>query len=430
MHVIAVLARPTRSRRILTAALAPLLLAAVQLAGCGASTPATPTQDATPLAPTPAVATPTPASAAATSAAAATAVLSAASEAVLSLDLASPPAYANPSLPAHYDLVVRALDNTPPGNPVTDRGATLGRVLFHDRNLSVNGAIACASCHRQSSGFDDPARFSTGFSGAAFTTAHAMRLANLRYYAPGSTFWDRRTASVEAQATQPIQHPVEMGFDATQGGLAALISRMQSLTYYPELFAWAFGDGAITEDRIQRALAQFERAMVSTDSAWDRGYATVFDPALPDRGLGADLPTLSAVENRGRRLFMTAPGQGGAGCAGCHVPPTFALAANSRSNGLDAGETRIFKSPSLKSVALSGAFMHDGRFATLEQVIEHYDGGVQDGPALDPRLQVRAGLPRRLNLDAADKAALVAFLRTLTDTTLAADPKFASPFRR
>ena len=120
---------------------------------------------------------------------------------------------------------------------------------------------------------------------------------------------------------------------------------------------------------------------------------------------------------------------GGAGCSACHAPPTFALTANSDSNGLDAGETTIFKSPSLKNVALSVAFMHDGRFATLDQVVEHYNSGVQAGPALDNRLKGPGGAPQRLNLSVADKAALVAFMRTLTDTSLNTDPRFSSPFR-
>jgi len=135
-----------------------------------------------------------------------------------------------------------------------------------------------------------------------------------------------------------------------------------------------------TEARIQSALAQFERAMVSTNSRWDEGYAQTFNPAQ-------------------------------------------------NNNGLDAGETTLFKSPSLKNVALSGAFMHDGRFSTLEQVVEHYNSGVREGPALDNRLRGGNNQPRVLNLPESDKAALVAFLRTLSDATLNADPKFSSPFK-
>jgi cytochrome c peroxidase len=349
--------------------------------------------------------------------------------AALTLNLASLDNYAAPALPAYYDGAVAATDNTPAGDPVNDRIATLGRVLFYDKSLSVNDAVACASCHQQSRAFEDDKRFSVGFTGTAFTTAHAMRLGNIRYYRPGSAFWDKRAASVEAQATQPVQNPVEMGFDAPHGGLGALLPKLQALPYYAELFSFAFGDSTVTEPRIQRALAQFERSMVSVNSRWDAAYALVYNPALPDKGLSVAAPGFSAEEERGRSLFVTPPQQGGLGCVGCHVPPTFALAANSRSNGLDAGETTVFKSPSLKGVAQSSAFMHDGRFATLAQVVEHYNSGVQAGPALDNRLTAPNGAPRRLNLSAADKAAVVAFLRTLDDTALGADAKFSSPFK-
>ena len=125
---------------------------------------------------------------------------------------------------------------------------------------------------------------------------------------------------------------------------------------------------------------------------------------------------------------MQTPDQGGAGCASCHVPPTFALDEGSRSTGLDAGESVIFKSPSLKNVAVGSPFMHDGRFATLEDVVEHYDSGVQAGPALDRRLENAQGAPLVLGLSVAEKAALVAFLRTLTDTELLEDERFSNPF--
>lgn len=346
----------------------------------------------------------------------------------LTLNLSALDNYAAPTLPAYFDATVTALDNTPPANVVNNRTATLGRVLFYDKNLSFNNTVSCASCHQATAGFSDPARFSTGFSGSAFSTAHSMRLGNIRFYRPGSMFWDKRTASVELQASQPIQNAIEMGFDATHGGIAALLPKLQAIGYYQELFTFAFGDANVTEARIQNALAQFERSMVSVNSAWDTGFASVFNPALPDQGRSLTVPGLTAQEDRGRALFMGGPGVG-VGCAACHVPPTFSLAANSLSNGLDAGETRIFKSPSLKSVGVAGAFMHDGRFSTLDQVVEHYNSGVQAGTALDPRLLAPGGAPRVLNLTVADKAALVAFLRALTDTTLAADGKFLTPFK-
>lgn len=345
------------------------------------------------------------------------------------IDFAQVANYAAPPLPAYFDGTVAALDNSPASNPGDDRVATLGRVLFYDLRLSTNNRSSCAACHQQRIGFTDPLRFSNGISTAGTTDFHAMRLGNLRYWRPGSAFWDRRMPTAEAQASQPLHSLVEMGWGETAGGIDALLRKMAATAYYPDLFAWAFGSATISEPRIQQALAQFVRAMVSHDSRWDAGYARVFSPTAPNRALDVDLPNFTAQENHGRHLFMISVDQGGAGCASCHRPPTFALAADARSNGLDAGETRLFKAPSLRSVGLSGPYMHDGRFATLAEVIDFYASGIQDGPALDPRLR-DGGAPRRLHLDATDRAALVAFLKTLDDPVLTTDPRFGDPFRR
>jgi len=345
------------------------------------------------------------------------------------IDFAEVANYSAPTLPAHFDETVTALDNSPASNAIDDRVATLGRVLFYDLRLSTNDRASCATCHQQRFGFTDSMRFSNGISGAATTEAHAMRLGNLRYWQPGTSFWDRRAASVEAQVSQPFHSLVEMGWGGAAGGFDDLIRKMDATAYYPELFDWAFGSPTITEPRIQQALAQFVRAMVSSSSRWDEGYAQVFSPTAPDRALDVDLPNFTPQENRGRQLFMTPVAQSGAGCTGCHLPPTFALAANARSNGLDPGETRLFKAPSLRNVGLTGPYMHDGRFTTLAEVVDHYDHGIQDGPALDPRLR-QGGGPQRLDLSAADRAALAAFLMTLTDTALTTDPRFSDPFRR
>lgn len=349
--------------------------------------------------------------------------------ATTTLDFAHVANYAAPPLPAYFDGTVAALDNSPASNPIDDRVATLGRVLFHDLRLSTNNRASCAACHQQRFGFTDPMRFSNGISTAGTTDFHAMRLGNLRYWQPGTTFWDRRVADAEAQASHPLHSLVEMGWGENMGGIEGLIRKMSATRDYAELFAWAFGSATITEPRIQKALAQFVRAMVSHDSRWDTGYAQVFSATAPNRALDVDLPNFTPEENRGRHLFMASVDKGGAGCASCHLPPTFALAANARSNGLDAGETRLFKAPSLRSVGLTGPYMHDGRFATLAEVVDFYASGVRDGPALDPRLR-EGGEPRRLNLSAADRAALVAFLKTLDDPVLATDPRFGDPFRR
>ncbi len=399
----------------LCAANAIAISAVLSLSACGGedSGPATTTVSVTPT-PTPTPSDPTTA---------ANAIV----QQFLFLDLANLDNYANPSVPDYYDDTVDALDNSPANDPVNDAIATVGRVLFYDRALSVNDTVSCSTCHQQALGFDDDERLSTGFNGGQ-TGAHAMRLGNIRFYEPGDMFWDRRADSIEEQATQPILDATEMGW-SNNGGFTALFAKMESLEYYPALFEFAFGDPAITQARVERSLAHFQRAMISSDSRWDQAYAQVFGPGAPNRALNQALPGFSASEQRGRELFMTGPNNGGAGCAACHQPPTFALAANSRSNGLDAGETTLFKSPSLKSIARSQFFMHDGRFTTLRQVVDHYSDGVQAGPALDNRLQ-QGNAPRRLNLSEDDRQALVDFMETLTDESLAADAKFSDPFVR
>ena len=355
----------------------------------------------------------------------------AAIRAALTIDPEALPQYVSAPLPAFYDAAVLALEDRTQGAPLTDAGVTLGRVLFYERQLSRNGTVSCASCHAGTNAFGDTAQFSRGFDGAV-TTMHSMRLVNVRFNQDGRAFWDKRAPTLEAQTTQPIQDAGEMGFDAAHGGLTAAFARLSALPYYPPLFRLAFGDSVITGDRVQRALAQYVRAIVSTRSRWDVAAAQVFNPTNPNGSLNGPFPGFTPEEQEGKQLFQ------GTGCAACHTPPSFSLTAGSRSNGLDAGETRIFRSPSLKHVGGGSRFMHDGRFTSLEQVVAFYDSGIQAGPALDPRLMAPplmpggppSGIPRRLNLTAGQRAALVAFLRTLNDDALTADPRFSDPFRR
>ena len=355
----------------------------------------------------------------------------AAIRAALLIDPENLPRYAGVALPPYFDAVVLGREDRTIGAPISDAGATLGRVLFYERQLSRNGTVSCATCHAQTVAFGDTARFSRGFEGTP-TSAHSMRLVNMRFNENGRAFWDRRAATLEAQSTQPIQDPGEMGFDAAHGGIVAALAQLRERPYYAPLFRMAFGDSVITEDRVQRALAQYVRSIVSTTSRWDLAAAPVFTLANPQGSLNGPFPALTPEENQGKQLFQ------GSGCASCHVPPSFSLSAISRSNGLDAGETRIFRSPSLKQIGRSGRFMHDGRFATLEQVVEFYDSGIQAGPALDIRLMAPpltpggppSGIPRRFGFTADQRAAIVAFLRTLTDETLAVDARFSDPFRR
>ena len=322
-------------------------------------------------------------------------------------------------------------DNTPGSNPTTNAGATLGRVLFYDKELSFNRSVACGSCHHQGSGFSDPRTLSTGFDGGN-TRRHSMGLTNARFYQRGRAFWDERAESMEAQALIPIQDSVEMGMT-----LAEVESRLAQKDYYPALFDAAFGDAGITSDRIAKALAQFVRSLVSVTSRYDQGRAMVNNFNQP-------FPNFTAQENQGKTLFLTPPQAGGAGCGGCHATEAFVNEQNGpMNNGLDA-DTSIdqgafetfgtahflgtFKVPSLRNIGVRAPYMHDGRFSTLAQVVEHYNSGVQAHPNLDPRLRLPNGNPIRLNLSAAQKLALVAFMNTLTDSAFLADPRYSDPF--
>ena len=283
--------------------------------------------------------------------------------------------------------------------------------------------MACASCHNPASGFADSAVRSRGFEGG-LTRRHSMGIVNARYYRSGRSFWDERAASLEAQVLMPIQDRLEMGLS-----LEELEARVAGQEYYPALFEAALGDRAVSADRVSRALAQFVRSLVSYRSRYDQGRAQV--ASTSER-----FPNFSERENLGKQLFF----DGRTGCSNCHGSDAF-IAPGPRNNGLDAvtGDPGVgavtgsprddgrFKSPSLRNVGLRAPYMHDGRFATLEEVVQHYDSGVQNHPNLDNPLR-RNGAPRRLNLSPEEKAALVAFLHTLSDHELAADPKFGDPF--
>ncbi|MEP3381122.1 MAG: cytochrome c peroxidase, partial [Maribacter dokdonensis] len=324
----------------------------------------------------------------------------------------SPFNYANILLPDFFlDNDVRNEDNTPNNNEITDNGATLGRVLFYDTNLSRNNTIFCASCHIQEHGFSDPTALSTGFDGE-LTSRNSMGLANARFYENGRFFWDERAASLEEQTLVPIQDLVEMGLT-----LPELEAKLSVVDYYEALFTNAFGDDNVTSERIALALSQFIRSMVSYESKFDEGLAQVND-------IDDNFPNLTNSENRGKQLFMSNQTR----CFDCHTTNVFVGDA-ARNNGLDAtitdpgvggitgnnNDLGEFKVPSLRNIALTGPYMHDGRFETLEEVIEHYNSGVQNNPNLDNRL-TQGNNVRRLNLSDNDKQALVDFLHTLTDT--------------
>lgn len=364
----------------------------------------------------------------------------------LNLD-ATPFNYANPNLPTHFtDGELEPLDNTPDDNPVTDMGATLGRVLFYDPQLSANNTISCASCHQQAAGFSDPDRFSKGFQGG-LTKRNSMSLINSRYYQGGRFNWDEKAATLEKQVVLPITDHVEMGMD-----LGELERKLQQLDYYPVLFRNAFGTEQVTSTHLAKALAQFVRAILSYRTKWDEGLVQAGNPR-PEEGMPL-LPNLNTKERLGQDIFFN--GRKGATCLYCHgtaalVAPegeTEGFTDFAKNNGLallyqDKGKGALtgnpaengkFKVPSLRNVALTAPYMHDGRFQTLEEVVDHYSDGVVQHPNLHFRLSIvddgpPGGIPMKLELTQAEKEALVAFLHTFTDDKLTRDPKYSDPFR-
>lgn len=348
--------------------------------------------------------------------------------------------YMNLNLPSHFinnvpgqplPTSVNGIDNTPADNPITNDGATLGRVLFYDKKLSANGTISCASCHKQDKGFSDDEVLSIGFDGG-ITGRHSMTLINSRYYQRGRFFWDERAATLEEQVLMPFQDPVEMGMTIEQ-----VVSTVQEQEYYPELFEKAFGSTEITSDKISKALAQFVRSIVSYSSKYDQGRASSTSP-------GANFVNFTAEENLGKNLFFQTIPNGGGACFGCHTTEAFVSAnPGPQNNGLDLVSTTDlgagavytnpifegrFKTSTLRNIELTAPYMHDGRFATLEEVVEHYNSGIQAHPTLSPALTDDNGNPVRLNFTEAEKAALVAFLKTLTDNTVSDEVKWSNPF--
>ena len=334
------------------------------------------------------------------------------------------------AVPTAYTLDVPGnfskLPAAPADNPLTVEGVALGRRLFYDNALSVDNSISCASCHRQELAFTDGRAHAQGVRGG-ITPRSAMSLANLAWE-PKLT-WDGAAGSLENQARTPLENPVEM-----HQPLSAGVARLQAGSTYPALFRAAFGSSSITETNLLKALAQFERTLVSGNSRFDQFR----------RGNRA---ALSAYEQQGLLLFNTHPNGTlrGGNCGDCHsgdlqTNHTFS------NNGLDAAPADLgqglqtglatdngkFRVPSLRNIALTAPYMHDGRFATLEAVVSHYNEHViLNSPNIDPLLLNTTNDPAQrsptLDLTTDEKAKIVAFLRTLTDTTFTHDRRFARP---
>ncbi|MBL7787609.1 MAG: T9SS type A sorting domain-containing protein [Chitinophagales bacterium] len=331
----------------------------------------------------------------------------------------APALFSEPYLPQDNDIV------------------TLGRVLFYDKNLSANQKTSCASCHNQGLGFADDKAKSKGFL-EGDTRRNAPNIADIPFTIHWrGLLWDKRATELEEMVQLPIEDEVEMGMNFSE-----LITRLESLGYYDELFQKAYGSSSITQARISNAISDFVRVLLPLNSKLDQGIATNFANFTPQ-------------EIQGRQLFMS-------DCWHCHtsVPARqqdinltsaklFAAFSYPQNNGLaidhtsDAGmggwtndptDAGRFSSPSLKNVALTAPYMHDGSLATLEAVVKFYSEEIKPDPNASFAANNVYGwslpvLPfTGFDYTAEEQAALVAFLRTLTDETFTHDPRLSDPF--
>jgi len=342
--------------------------------------------------------------------------------------------YNSPSKPAYI------VKDNHAGLTINNKLATLGRVLFYDKNLSINNAVSCAGCHNQKFAFGDTSLISIGVLDGQ-TSRHSMRLVNARFAQESRFFWDERAQVLALQTTQPIKDHAEMGFSGQLGrpDFYALISKIKDIDYYNELFTMVYNDSIISEIRIQEALTHFILSIQSFDSKYDLGRQLVPNDAVP-------FPNFSQQENQGKQLFLAAPvfngngmrTGGGAGCQGCHRAPEFDIDPNSRNNGVTGTfnglqDFSVTRSPSLRDLfnqsgQINGPFMHNGVFSNLRSVINHYNQIPDINLNLDPKLSPN-GHPQLLNLTEAEKDNLVAFLKTLSGDDIYTNLKWSDPFK-
>ncbi len=313
----------------------------------------------------------------------------------------------------------------PADNPTTVEGIDLGRHLFWEVQLSEDNSLSCGGCHFPENAFSDPEQFSMGTQGIA-GNRQAMPLFNLGW--AQDFFWDGRALTLEEQILEPVPNPIEMNIPWEEA-----ISKLEADDLYPAKFQAAFGSSEITKEKAAKAIAQFLRTMISAESNYDKFRVGDYD--------------LTNLEELGLDLFIKEggdpangnDGQWGADCFHCHgfgnMNFTDFLPHN---NGLDSVftdlgyggvsgnplEMGLFKTPSLRNLAYTAPYMHDGRFTTLEEVIEHYDSGGLPSETIDPFMKYTTG---GLQLTDLDKLALLAFLATLNDPNFISNPEFSDP---
>lgn len=331
---------------------------------------------------------------------------------------------------------------------------TLGRVLFYDTKLSVNNTVSCGTCHKQRAAFSDVTALSRGFEDKM---THRNTPPVINAMMMNDLFWDSRSHSVQDLVLKPVQHEVEMGMES----MGILTQKLSRTEYYPELFRKAFGSVYISEANIQEALTQFVQSMISAGSKYDKG-------------LDNDFVDFNPMEKMGYEVFRSTKAK----CATCHSEPNFTVSSfiqtnptldingnfflspfmggdivlmevmpggsfggsygvtsNTTNIGLDviyADQGRMngqFKIPSIRNIELTAPYMHDGRFNTLEEVVEHYSKNIRPHAHLDAKFMDNVGGVKPIGLSEIEKQALVAFLKTLTDNSFVTDKKFSNPFK-
>lgn len=316
--------------------------------------------------------------------------------------------------------IIGSIENRPNIDIVNNDVATLGRVLFYDKKLSKNNSISCASCHKQHKAFADGTALSEGFGGKK-TTRNSMSLVNP--IMNNSFFWDSRQHSLKQLTFEPITNHIEMGIEDMQ----TLVYKLENVDYYANLFENAYGDNNVTPEKIAEAMSQFVASIFTRDSK--------FDEVIENSSAG-----LSGLEMHGMALFFSDR----TNCSGCHSGLNFSapdvpggayqqsegtanigLEVEYADNGKGSGK---FKIPSLRNIALTGPYMHDGRFNTLREVLEHYNEDVNPHTHLDSKLKEN-GTPIKMNLTELDLDALEAFLVTLTSKSITTNPMYGNPFQ-
>jgi cytochrome c peroxidase len=310
---------------------------------------------------------------------------------------------------------------------INNNEASLGRVLFYDTHLSVNNSISCGSCHKQTIAFSDNVAFSAGFENhpTLRNTLPIQNLSNSGSFnsSDPSLFWDGRATMLQSMVLMPVLNHVEMGIS----DLSTIVNKVKALSYYNDLFVNTYGSFDVTVENVSRALSAFVRAITSANTRFDK-YTN-------------NLIQLSGIEEEGRILFFNKYD-----CNSCHQTQQLNgyqigggfVNIGLEDNYVDKGHENVshlqsdngkFKIPNLRNIALTGPYMHDGRFASLSAVLDHYSHGIKDHPALDPRLRETNGQPKRLNITSHEKSALIAFLNTMTDYSMITDPKYSNPFK-